>query len=228
MHCVAFLLGTSFATEALETLERPGSRHQGKYSMLPSSFAFVHPERCDLQWVPPTPPPPGTGPNDTTKGTVGEAGWGRLGSWRGEAPHPLGRKARAGPLGGAGWGGAGREWPSHTKTRVHDASASSRKRVPPVGARSGARKCAPPGRRCPRSERHFFIFIFWRSRRASEPRGGGRQSRAGAGIGASRRLSCCACRPAGEPPRQSLPRPGEVGGWWWRAAEAKATGRAAG
>lgn len=224
-----FSLALPFAAKALETLERPDSRHQGKYSTLPSGFAFVHPKQCDLQWVPPTsPPPPAQVPMTRQKAPWARragAGWGP----GGERRHtPSGGKPVPARWGVRGGGGAGREWPSHTKTRVHDASASSRKRVPPVGARSGARKCAPPGRRCPRSERHFFIFIFWRSRRANEPRGGGRQSRAGAGIGASRRLSCCACRPAGEPPRRSLPRPGEVGGWRWRAAEAKATGRPAG
>lgn len=156
-----FSLALPFAAKALETLERPNSRHQGKYSTLPSGFAFVHPKQCDLQWVPPTsPPPPGTGPNDTTKGTVGEAGWGRLGSRRGEAPHPLRRKARAGPLGGAGWGGS-----RARMAESHKDSSSRRKCVlqeegAPSRCAVGSAKVRPSRKKVPPLRAPLFYFYF--------------------------------------------------------------------
>lgn len=137
MHCVAFLLGTSFATEALETLERPGSRHQGKYSMLPSSFAFVHPERCDLQWVPPTPPPPH--PQAQVPMTRQKAPWAR----RAGAGWGPGGERRHTPSGGkpvpARWGVRGGGEPGANGRVTQRLEFTTQVR--------------PPGRGCPQSVR---------------------------------------------------------------------------
>lgn len=103
-----------------------------------------------------------------------------------------------------------REGTTLTKTRFHDASASYRKKVPPVGARAGARLF---GALCERAAR----------RRKTVP---GR----GAGIGAASaaRGSSCAWRPRSETPLESLTRRGEAGRWrgrwpwqWRRGATAR-------
>lgn len=164
-HCVAFFLGTWPPLQKLQKLwSGPALATRVSTTRFPPALLLCIPSGMICCGSPQPPPPQAQVPMTRQKAPWARragAGWRPGGARRhtpsGGKPVP----ARWGVLGG----GSRRDWPSHTKTRVHDASASSRKRVPPVGARSGARKCAPPGRRCPRSERHFLFF--WRSRRAS-------------------------------------------------------------
>lgn len=157
-----FSLALPFAAKALETLERPDSRHQGKYSTLPSGFAFVHPKQCDLQWVPPTSPPP---PPAQVPMTRQKAPWAR----RAGAGWGPGGERRHTPSGGkpvpARWGVRGGGGSRARMAESHKDSSSRRKCVlqeegAPSRCAVGSAKVRPSRKKVPPLRAPLFYFYF--------------------------------------------------------------------